>query len=403
MTALDQSSLATMYFIVSWKSDYAEHEEHYYAGGINMWRDIFPDVLREKLLRCRPGDEITHAFSPGDIPGVNDTPSPHLTIPLLQWQPPGNGSSWPPFVGRYYPQGFVRGIAGVYPQTLTPMRIVSADSQCFTVDCGHPLQGKKLEVKIRLEEVSRPGKERGGRCSDWLADILENGPGMEGCIADNPIQFDRHWAYQRRDTAGDLEFYDQPRLVSHIDSQADKLLAGAVRRFLSPGGRVLDLMASIDSHLPRDLGLEALGLGMNSREMAANSALSEHLVHDLNEDPRLPFADSLFDAVLCNLSYEYLTRPEQVLRETARVLKPSGTLLISFSNRWFPSKVTRLWTELHEFERMGLVLQQCRALYTDMTTLSYRNWPRPVDDRHYPALQTSDPIYVVTGRTRPGP
>jgi SAM-dependent methyltransferase len=74
-------------------------------------------------------------------------------------------------------------------------------------------------------------------------------------------------------------------------------------------------------------------------------------------EPRLPFPDGTFDAVLCNVSVEYLVRPFQVFAEVARVLKTGGLFVQTFSNRWFPPKVVKIWPELHEFERLGLVLE----------------------------------------------
>lgn len=135
--------------------------------------------------------------------------------------------------------------------------------------------------------------------------------------------------------------------------------------------------------------------------MTANRHLADSCVHDLNTDPRLPYPDSTFDVVLCNLSIEYLTQPASVIRETARVLKPAGNLLISFSDRWFPPKATNPWQELHEFERLGYVIQLCWSSFDNPQTTTYRNWPRPVDDKHFPQISTSDPLYVVTGRAKP--
>ena len=399
MITLTDSSLAAMHFIIAWESDNTCHEEHYLAADVNMWRDIFPDALRRKLLGSRPGDTVSHSITANEI--FTGNPQNIVTLRLHHWQPPvANNSIAPPLAGRYYPQGFVRGVCGIYPQTLIPMRVVSVNNDTFTVDLNHPLNGRKLHVTIKLEAVSQTRKERGGRCSDRLKDMLENGPGMQARYADNPIIFDREKAFRRSDPENDRMFYAAPRMVSHIDSQASEQLASVIDRFLKPGCRVLDLMASVDSHLPANHGLEVTGLGMNSEEMAANPDLSKYIVHDLNDDPVLPFPDRSFEVVLCNLSIEYLTNPEEVIRETARVLKPSGTLLVSFSNRWFPPKVTRMWTELHEFERMGFVLQLCWPFYTGLQTFSYRNWPRPSTDKHFPELTASDPLYVVTGEAR---
>jgi SAM-dependent methyltransferase len=399
MTILTDSSSAGMHFTISWKSANACHEEHYFAADVNMWRDIFPDALRQKLLGSRPGDTISHSFTANELfPGRTRDIVP---LPLRHWQPPlSNGSSTLPQPGRYYPQGFVHGVPGIYPQTLAPLRVVAVNNKTITVDLNHPLIGKNLDVTVKLEAVSPNRKERGGRCSDRLIDMLDNGPGMQARRAGSPIVFDPKKAFLRSDPGKDRLFYAAPRMVSHIDRLAGTHLASVIGRFLKPGEQVLDLMASIDSHLPDNHSADITGLGMNREEMAANRDLARHIVHDLNNDPVLPFEDRSFDVVLCSLSIEYLTDPEHVIRETARVLKPQGTLLVSFSNRWFPPKVTRMWTELHEFERMGFVLQLCWPHYTDLRTFSYRNWPRPSSDRYFSMMRTSDPLYVVTGSVR---
>jgi SAM-dependent methyltransferase len=128
-------------------------------------------------------------------------------------------------------------------------------------------------------------------------------------------------------------------------------------------------MAGWQSHLPD--GVTATGLGMNAEEMNENPALSSHVVHDLNADPALPFADRAFDAVICSLSVEYLTRPLEVFREIARVLEPGGLCVMVFSHRWFPDQAVRIWTELHEFERAGLVTEYFResGLFKDLSPI----------------------------------
>jgi len=399
MDVLHDNSIASMNITVSWKSDDAQHSEHYYAGNVNMWRDIFPGSIRQKLIGSGPGDTIKHSFIANEIIG-RDHKSP-LTLPLSRWQPPlTNKPPSHPMQGRYYPQGFLLGVASVYPQTITPMQVVEVKDGHFTVDLNHPLNGKQLDIVIELINISKNEKERGGRCSDWLQEVLDNGPGLQAGRASAPFTFDQETAYNRLDQGIDPAFYTVPRLVSHIDTRASQHLASVCKDLLQPGNRVLDLMASVDSHLPKDHGTEVTGLGMNKKEMESNKNLNDHVIHDLNENPKIPFPENSFDTVIFNLSIEYLIYPMEVIREISRVLKPSGNLLISFSNRWFPSKVTRLWTELHDFERMGYVLQLCRPYYDRLQTYSFRNWPRPSTDRHFPQLLTSDPLYVITGRVR---
>jgi SAM-dependent methyltransferase len=400
MAILEDTSLAGMHFTISWDSDGIHHEENYYVPDANMWRDIFPDPIRRKLIGSKPGDTIEHSLRADGI--LDGKPSPYVSLTLSHWRPLSAATATSiPLAGRYYPQGFLQGIAGIYPQTITPMRVVTVDGDTIILDMNHPLAGRELDIRIKLHTVSHNPKERGGRCSDHLQDILADGPGMQARYAAIPITFDPATAYLRADSARDEFFYTQPRIVSHIDSQAGELLATTCGQLLRAGDRVLDLMASVDSHLPGNLELEVTGLGLNREEMSANRSLKNHVIHDLNGKPALPFPDSSFDAVLCHLSIEYLTSPQKVIRDIARVLKTSGILAISFSNRWFPPKVTRLWTELHEFERLGYVTQLCWPFFDNLETRSFRNWPRPQSDRHFPGILKNDPLYLITGKAKP--
>jgi hypothetical protein len=71
---------------------------------------------------------------------------------------------------------------------------------------------------------------------------------------------------------------------------------------------------------------------------------------------------------------------------------------IAFSNRWFAGKAIALWGQLHEFERLGLVVELLDATqsFNDIATLSVRGYPRPDHDPH--PLPQADPVYMVTAR-----
>src|SRR5207247_3355964 len=45
----------------------------------------------------------------------------------------------------------------------------------------------------------------------------------------------------------------------------------------------------------------------------------------------------------CAVSVQYLVRPVDVFRDVTRVLRPDGPLIVSFSNRCFPTKAVALW------------------------------------------------------------
>jgi len=118
--------------------------------------------------------------------------------------------------------------------------------------------------------------------------------------------------------------------VNHIDDATIAALTDYYREVLPPGGAVLDLMSSWVSHLPADVALARVaGLGMNGEELAANPRLTEHCVHDLNTYPALPYVPESFDAVLCAVSVQYLTRPVEVFSEVCRVLRRGGVSIVA--------------------------------------------------------------------------
>ena len=164
--------------------------------------------------------------------------------------------------------------------------------------------------------------------------------------------------FARIDREPDTRFYDHPRFVHHIDAGAIAAVTDAIQRHVPPGAAVLDLMTSWVSHLPAPdvlpLGTVS-GLGLNAEELARNPRLTDRAVQDLNCDPTLPYADAAFDAVLITVSIQYLTRPNLVLREVARVLRPGGVLIVSFSNRMYATKAVRIWQEISEARRPALV------------------------------------------------
>ena len=185
------------------------------------------------------------------------------------------------------------------------------------------------------------------------------------------------------DPSDDALFYAVERKVVHIDAGAIEALRRVYAAVLPPGGEVLDLMSSWRSHLPDGLGPVA-GLGMNAAEMADNPQLDRFVVHDLNADPRLPFDDASFEAVVCAVSVQYLVRPVEVWQDVRRVLRPGGPVVVSFSNRCFPTKAVAAWLTSDSDGHRALV----RA-YIEAAGFA------EVDDRQVPSPE--DPLYVVTG------
>ena len=158
------------------------------------------------------------------------------------------------------------------------------------------------------------------------------------------------------DDTDDLNFYDYPRFVTHVDDSFIDRLTNLYRERLKPNSRILDLMSSWVSHLPSDVEYAHVeGHGMNAEELAKNQQLDHYFVQNLNQQPKLPLQDADFDAVLITVSIQYLQYPEAVLSEIYRILKPEGIVIISFSNRMFYQKAIAAWREGTDTDRVNLV------------------------------------------------
>lgn len=204
-----------------------------------------------------------------------------------------------------------------------------------------------------------------------------------------PVQFPQG-AFRRFDETDDARFYAVPRKVVHIDDGAIAALATLYARTLPSTGVLLDLMASWRSHLPAGFRASVIGLGLNREEMADNPQLSQGVMHDLNQDPRLPFADQAFDGAMCAVSVQYLVKPVEVFGEVRRVLKPGAPFIVSFSNRCFPDKAVALWRAKSDAQHIRLV-----ALYFSASG----EWTGLTADAHTP--EEGDPLYVVWAAKAP--
>ena len=400
MTHVDKDSYATLEFELEWSSEVARHRERYLARKVNIWRDLFPPGLEESLVGLGIGEQVRVSYQPGEAVPAHSQKQV-LELPLRRFSPRRPSSArHEPGLGRFYPKGFLEGVVGIYPANVSPFRVAELQESSFTADLNHPLARFPLELRATVLNAAQKQGDVGGRCAEWMVELGDMGPGLETRYKGRPTDFGPLEGLSRENQEQDERFYREPRLIGHVDRQASSFIKELAAEDLHSGMRVLDLMSSVQSHLPDTGDLQVTGLGMNEQEMAANPALASLTVHDLNRTPELPFDDCSFDAVFCHLSIEYLIKPESVFAEVARVLQAGGLFGVSFSNRWFPPKVTCLWTELHEFERMGLVLEYFlrSGAFQDLETVSIRNWWRPRDDRWASQLAASDPVYYVKGR-----
>jgi len=183
-----------------------------------------------------------------------------------------------------------------------------------------------------------------------------------------PIRLVKEWPenppfkaedFFRADGNDDGIFYRVPRLVYHIDEPAVASLTQYYRQTIPKKSDVLDICSSWVSHYPLEFP-DTMGkicaTGMNPLELQFNDQLTGGFkATDLNQNPMLPYEDNSFDVVTCVVSIDYLIEPIKVLKEVHRVLRPGGQVIISQSNRCFPSKAIAMWLKMNDRQHLELI------------------------------------------------
>ena len=197
-------------------------------------------------------------------------------------------------------------------------------------------------------------------------------------------------AFDRMDDSPDETFYAIPRFVTHLDPGAIRVVTDLYRKYLPPGGDILDLMSSWVSHLPEEIKYRrVVGLGINDRELSRNKQLDEWSVHNLNKQPSLPYANQEFDGVIICVSLDYLIRPVEVLEELGRILKPGAPVIITYSNRCFETKAIAAWLSSSDHNRAYLIR-------TYLLEAGYFKEIELMDC----SPEAGDPLYAVVARVR---
>jgi hypothetical protein len=196
--------------------------------------------------------------------------------------------------------------------------------------------------------------------------------------------------FRRYDESPDEHFYAAPRLVLHLDTAAIEAVTQIYREYFPPGGTILDLMSSWVSHLPPEVKYShVVGLGLNHEELSSNPRLQQQIVQNLNSEPVLPFRNETFDGVAICVAIPYLTQPVDVLCEVRRTLKPDAPVVITFSNRCFPTKAISAWQMLDSAGHRHLVAEYLKqAGFSEVEYL----------DRSPLHTKQGDPLFAVIAR-----
>jgi SAM-dependent methyltransferase len=387
---------------IEWESIDANHKDYYIFPDLGGVHANLPATLRNGVNDLGTGEILSHSYAAGELVVPYDK-TRLRTIPKNQFRTRlANGVTIALHPGRFYPRTLIAAAIDASQPDTRPFRLLRVARDTLQIDLNHPLAHYPLDVSLTVSQDLPGYANRHGVWSpkDPIGTLCDSGPGLQARAAGMATEFITADAFDRADNHNDTAFYQQPRLVAHLDKVALQQFTSFYTRFVNPGMHLLDLMSSWKSHLPENItDLRVTGLGMNREELRKNPQLSNSVVFDLNRSEQLPYAAEQFDLAICTVSVEYLINPINVFKQVARVLKPGAPFVVTFSERWFPPKVIQLWTQLHPFERLGLVLDYFRQsqAFSGLHTETVRGLPRPRDDKYAGVLRYSDPLYAAWG------
>ncbi|HME99605.1 MAG TPA: methyltransferase domain-containing protein [Terriglobia bacterium] len=171
------------------------------------------------------------------------------------------------------------------------------------------------------------------------------------------------------ESAATVDFFDQSAEDYYRSYQENSPggYALRVRRekvlklFDQPGGKVVDVGCgpAVMTQAMLERGCSFWGVDPSPRMIEISRKLFQEneRVHFLSGDAmRMDFPDGQFDAVLCMGVIDALHDRHQAVREMLRVLKPGGTLIVSFTNLSSPYS----WWKLYVFYPVVSVLKRIR-------------------------------------------
>jgi SAM-dependent methyltransferase len=142
-----------------------------------------------------------------------------------------------------------------------------------------------------------------------------------------------------------------------------------------------------------DLGIDGRVLGL-----CAGSADHFHLPPDdlvpqrLDAGDPLPFDDGSFDDALCCQGVASLTRPLDSFAEVARVLRPGGRFVCTFSSRPYTPATIKGWLATDDAGRVRIARR-----YFDLTP----GFRPPESDLRTSLTGTGDRLWAVWARREP--
>jgi len=384
--------VADIDFTLEWKSSVAQHIDIFHLDQVDLHHEKLPSNFAEKLVELSIGESYSQTYPAKDILGEEYSTNNVITFSADLFDAQFKGQSSPPILYRFYPSAIAWQGLETEATDYRPFRLISANNENLVADKNHPLAKYYLTLTaVKLKEYDLPENSK-KRKRHITKLISSRGPGMQVPFEYGEPVFFKKYPFQRAD--------DKLSTKPHVDSVAAAEIKKLYSTLLPTHSKILDVQADEFSYLANDYqsGLLA-GIGSNEKGMSANQKLNTYQVQNINEDVILPFETNSFDDSICSLSIETFRNPIGLIKEIARVVNTGGKFVVIFSDNNPTTQTINLWSQLHPFERIQLVLEYFNQtnLFNEINTYSKRGNPRPSDDKYFNQKRMSDPIYAVWG------
>lgn len=189
MNTFTNNTIASIEFSVTWEKDSIHHEEWFLGRKINPVNDVFPQGMREALEGKTVGESVSLTYEPRHcIPRHKE--SLVITRPIHRLRKKTLiGRPIIPLEGRFYPQGHIDGLLDIYPDTLTPFRMLEVDEEEFTADRNHPLANIPITITCTIASLTPRETGTYGSLTHWREKTCDWGPGMQARLEGEPTDF----------------------------------------------------------------------------------------------------------------------------------------------------------------------------------------------------------------------